>query len=502
MGLLYSRFKDRAPEFNHHRNQYARGAIGVDIPRQRNKVKQEVDFATSTYDQVSRLTRYQRDRALGADAIPYITPVSAELVAALFAADADGSGNLAIGIEPGDRITIDDTLSVPYAGDYEVLTATPQLAGSNPGTGMQRSPVPGNVRLTLGPYNEDFFYTTSNQDEAGWQSVPGSEPGNDNSYTVIDLEDGIAAFFSGSGSDGSTFSLPSIGFNPANLLAWASPQGYVEGNAHLHYIQICDVDPTRLLHMIYAQDDGPPWGGDLNFAALTWRSLRSARRFTIGEYTFVELTLAGGEKVCFGQGRADDGTNVVLPPGYAIEQTILLASPHTGTNTDHPAHGFRATVGPTGIAYHTYQDGEGNVWHGDTRPFIFGYLNNMGTVQKSGGWVRIPLATGKVFAVGGFSIFDARLNGSLPPVYAGTALTEISAGGKVPLPPDLSPVTFQVFTGPNGFQIVDHDAHGVKACFVDGDLNALCSFEDGEGNVWYGSSGVFGLVCDTPTGAT
>ena len=55
--------------------------------------------------------------------------------------------------------------------------------------------------------------------------------------------------------------------------------------------------------------------------------------------------------------------------------------------------------------------------------------------------------------------------------------------------------------GSNGFQLAGHPAHGQKQCMIDpATLGVSCSFQDGEGNVWYGSAGVFGLLCDVPTG--
>jgi hypothetical protein len=501
IGLLYSRFQQRAPEFNHHRNQLAKGAIGLDLPRQRNKVKVTTDFATSTFDQVARISYYQRARALGPDAVPYVTPIAAELTAPLFAVDEAGSGAVAIEIEPGDHITVDDTLNATYAGEYEVLTITPQLAGSsaNSGDSIARPSIAGSVRFTLGPYSDANFFDTSNPDEAGWDDVPGSQPGNDSNFTTIDLEDGQAAFFSGSGADSSTFDMPSTGFNPANLLAWCSPQGHVTVNAHLHYIRECQVDPTRLLHMIYDDGSGTRWNGDVSFAALTWRSINSVRTFTQGGCSFAELTLAGGEKVCFGQGVIAPSGAAVIPTGYVAVQSMMLAFPYSAGESGHPAHGFRAYVGTDNLVHHDYWDGSNNHWEGSSQFFFFGYLNNKGTVTKTAnGWISIPLSTGKTFLAGGWTILDARCAGVLPPHFPPTSLPTILTGGKLPLPPGYDATTLEVMTGANSFQINDNDCHGQRECYVDGDLNALTSFEDGEGHVWYGSSGTFGVISDTP----
>ena len=494
MGLLYSRFKDRAPEFNHRRAQYAKGAIGRGIARQRNKVKLETDFLNCTYDQASRVSQYMMTRALGSDVIPYVTPVAAEVSLPLFAADAAGSGNLAIGLEPGDRVTVDDTLSVTYAGDYEVLTANPQLASSTPGGDgtLQRSPVAGMQQLTLGPYNSDAFVAASDPDAAGWDIVPGSQAGNSTQYTQIDLADGFAAFFTGSIADGQAISIPSVGFNAANVMTWVSPQGYIEADGQLHNIVNCDVDAgTRMAHLVYGGPSGATWHGDLNYACLAWRSLNSARVFSQGGYSFVELTLAGGELVCFGTGLAAASTAVVVPDGYSLAQSILLAMPRTGPDSGHNAHGFRAMVTNDGVAHHDYQDGEGNQWQGDTRPLMFFWKNNMGTVSTlppstSGTltppqWYLFPLSTGKTLIVGGFTVQDARFTGSLD-VPSRSNLPSIP--GMIALPSRYGGTTLQTMTCADGFQIVDHPAHGQKECFVDATLNVLTSFEDGEGNVW------------------
>ena len=501
MGFLYSRFKDRAPEFNHHRNQFAKGSIGVDIPRQRNKVKLETDFATTTYDQANRISRYQMYRALGPDVVPYVTPVAAELEAPLFAPDEAGSGNLAIGIEPGDVITVDDTLSVPYAGLYEVLKATPQLAASSPSSGdsLQGSPLGGKVALTLGNYADDNYHPiTSDPEDAGFENVPGSEPGNDSSYTLIDLADGEAAFFSGTGADQSTFSMPNAGFNPANLLAWSSAQGYIEANHQLHLIERCDVDANRKLYLTYAdgmQSQSNRWHGDSNFLALTWRSRNSVAVSTIGAMTFVTLTLLGGELVCFGSGIIQDGAGFALPAGFTTAQMSAIAFVNGGQEIgDNDAHGFRAYIDVAGNLHVDYQDGENNIWHGPARVLVFAWQNNNGTAVIENGWTKFLLPSGYTFAAGCFQVPDSRLVGSVANPIS-TNMPTIP-GGKLILPTGFTSITLQVIPGVSAFQIVDHPTHGMGNCLVDGDLNVLTDFEDGEGNIWYGISGVFGVLCD------
>ncbi len=499
IGLLYSRFKERAPEFNHHRNQYAHGAIGAGIPRQRNKLQLVTDFANCTFDQVARLSHYQRDRALGLDQSPYVPPVSAEVELPIFAADAAGSGTLAIDIAPGDRVTVDDTLDAVFNGDYEVLKATAQLtasSGSNADT-LARSPGGGTLQMTLGPYSETYFYETSDPDEAGYDIVPNSDPGNEAGYTLTPLSDGQLAFFSTSGNDGSVVPIPSIGFNIANVLMWCSPQGYIEVGGQLHFIVNCDVDKQYMLHLVYSDGDAL-WHGDLNVLGIAWRTRNAARVFFEGINHFVELTLASGELICFGIGLVDPSAAVPIPPGYELAQTILLAFPKSASDTGNNAHGFRAYVHTDGTAHHDYYDGEGHHWEGVSHQLFFGWQNNMGTVTREGGWVKFPQPDGTTLCVGGFSALDSHLNGTTPPLWPTSPLYPLF-DGVIPLPAGFTDTTLQVIPGTNSFQVVDHPAHGQKACYVDTNRNVITSFEDGEGNTWYGSSQVFAVLSDTPS---
>jgi len=321
---------------------------------------------------------------------------------------------------------------------------------------------------------------------------------NPNNYVDIDLETGAAAFFTGSGYDQTSFNLPATASaNAENLMAWASPRDADTINAHLHYIQICTTDGTRKLQLVYNDGAGTTWRGHLNFAALSWNDAASVTQSASGLMQFTELTLAGGEEVCFGVGTMASGSLVAFPAGYSIAQSILLAFPSSAADSGHPAHGFRAYVDAAGRAHHDYSDGSGNNWSGPATVLLFAWKNNKGTVVRDGGWVKIPLSTGRTFAVAGFSILDARA-GSAPPNFPSDNLTHITSGGKLPLPSNLSATTLQVIPGPNSFQITGNDAHGIHECLIDAALNVKTSFADGSGNTWFGSSAAFAMIVDAP----
>lgn len=499
IGFRYSRFKDRSPLFHHKAHQLARGAVGIGIPRQRNKIPQTTDFANSTWDQVARVCEYLNGTSLGPDATPYINPKRATLKAPLFAPDAAGSGAIALQLEPGDVVTIDPTLDTTYAGMWEITKEAIDLTGSESGEGSSRSPAAGGTQLTLTPYSDANYPDASTITEPGWPVVP-MLPGGDVTATKVPLADGDFSFFTGSGADGDTFQMPD-GYSPTYMIPWASPQGYIEANGQLHFIFDCDAYLTRKLALVY--DDGhTDWRGDLNYCGVVWRTRSSAKMFSYQNAAFVELTLLGGEKILFGKGTVISGTQIGLPPGYVDKQTVALAFPKSATDSGNPTHGFSAYIDNGGIIRHVYQDGEGNHWEGQAQIFIVAYQNNLGTWRVDpSGWAHCTLPNGQTFAIGGFSILDPGCAGVTPTIYNAGLLKEVLAGGVIPALTNMPSTSLQTMTGPNGFQIVDHPAHGVKQCFVDGDLNASCTFEDGEGNGWFGSSGVFGLLYDTATGA-
>ncbi len=247
---------------------------------------------------------------------------------------------------------MDTTLTYTMPGEYEVIDADFQPDAVNPGSNgsLSGQPSQGTATLKLGPYNPAIMYTTSDITAAGWETVPGSAPGNQGNYTEIPLADGSAYFFTGGCAGGQVVQLPALGINPANFMGWVSPEGHIDGSEHLHFIQQCDIDANRKTSMIYSSDVGVTWTGDVNYAGLAWSSRQSANVTTLGPMTYVELTLAGGEKVIFGRGMVADGTTIPLPSAYSPVGAFMFAYMRDGVNTDHPAHGMRAYVDSNQVA--------------------------------------------------------------------------------------------------------------------------------------------------------
>lgn len=484
IGLLYSRFSARSPEFWHKSNMMARGAVGVGIPRLRNRVKEVLDFATSTYDQAARIAMYERDRRLGVDITPYVTPPFLKLRTSMFA--VDNAGNLAAAIQPGDVVAIDATLSTSYAGQYEVLDG---LRFIPPGTepamdgeslALAVSTESGEIEYVLGPYNAAIFYDASDATQAGWPSVPGSDPGNESNFTPIDLANGgNFVFFTGIQPSGSQFQLPSTGYPAANLLAWTGPAGANVDYHSMRVIQLCQSDANRNLSLIYTDDIGTFWGGDVTFAALSWLSVDVSTR--ANGMTWLELTLLGGETILFGYGVMADGSTVVLPAGFTAAQCFATAYPHdTPTNVTHNPRMFGANVDASLGVHFTYSDFNGNLWHGNAQVLIFAWKNNMGSVVKTtigtATWIEIVLTNGKKFGVG-----------FAPAIADGTTLT---------VPADAALAQLYSMVGSTSWANVANAGHtwGVVSSYIDTSSVVHIEFGSNSGT-WGGLADVFLLYC-------
>jgi hypothetical protein len=504
MGLLYSRFALRTPLFRHEANELARGALALGVPRQHNGLKTTLDLATSTYDQASRIARYERDRMLGIDTTgtdgqldaPYVTPPFVKLSTSMFAQDP--VGNLACAIEPGDRVTVDPTLSPTYAGDYEVLdpkkVKLPAVQVTAQGGSLQFSPAneSGEIEFALGPYNESIFYDDSDSLAAGYPSVPGSDPGNETDYTAIPLAGGgDLVFFTGIGDNGSQFQLPSTGFPSANMLAWASAAGALIQYHSAQAIDLCYASSTRQLTLTYDDTEGHTWGGSVGYGACAWLGA-GAIAATVGVLDWAEFTLLGGEIVAFGQGILADGyiiTDADLPAGFDVSKMFALAFIHQIPGDGHGdvMHSAGANVDTANTVHVDMSDGSSHTWHGNATVLLFCWQNNMGTITtetvSGASWIECVLSNGMKFGAG---VSKAVANGSSfgIPSAAGAATTlQVIAGSSYGL----------AIAGSN-------HAQGIGSCYVDADNIVHIEFQDGSGDQWYGTADVFGLYCESGLG--
>lgn len=487
-GLLYSRFKERTPEFWHKNNMVARGAYALNLARQRNKVKDALDFDTSTYDQVSRVSRYERDRNLGFDVSPYVAPARVKFKTSMFARDVNG--NLACGIEAGDRVVLDATLRWPYAGDYEVVDplvkTPPQCSAEGTGATLVRTPDSnsGEMSFSLQSYNEEYFYDTSDPEQAGWLSVPGSYPGNDSSFTSVPLANGgDFVFFTGQAYSGNPFQLPSTGYPAGNVMAWASPAGSNPWESlGAEGVRVCSVDLGTLIVTLIYNDGGYGhiWYGDVNYAALTWLGPDVTNTDANG-MTWLPLTLLGGEQILFGMGTLADGATIELPPGWSTAQAFAKAYIHDTTTIGSAFYLAGAWVDSSFVVHCKCQNHSGTTWPGNASVLVFAWKNNMGTVTTQtlgpGTWIEFPLTDGSKFGVG--------------------SVSEIADGATLELPSDAgSGSTLQAQVGPSDSFYTTGDptgAQGIGTCYLDSDNVVHCTFNNTPGTVWSSTADIFAI---------
>jgi hypothetical protein len=415
----------------------------------------------------------------------------------MFAKDA--AGNLACGIEPGDHVTVDATLSATYAGEYEVLDPktvyppTAEAAGQSGSLAVMPSSSSGEIEFSLGPYNEAIFYDDSDAAQAGWPSVPGSDPGNDTTFTAIPLAGGGSfVFFTAIADSGTQFQLPSTGFPPANMLAWASAAG---ANVQYHSAQAidtCSASSTRQLTLVYDDTEGHTWGGAIGYGALTWLGAGAAAS-TVGAISWATLTLLGGEIIAFGQGLLADGTvitDALLPAGFDGSKMFALAfiEQIPGDGGGDVMHSAGASVDGTNTVHVNMSDGSGHTWHGTASVLLFCWQNNMGSITTQtvdgASWIECTLSNGMKFGAG---CAKSLANGATfgIPAAAGAATTlQVIAGSSDGLP----------IAGSN-------HAQGIGACYVDANNIVNIMFQDGSGDQWFGTADVFGLYCESGTAA-
>ena len=217
----------------------------------------------------------------------------------------------------------------------------------------------------------------------------------------------------------------------------------------------------------------------MNYAALAWLSPDSTT--SSNGITWLELTLAGGEIILFGQGIIANGATIVLPAGFTRAQCFAVAEMHDGpTSGSNVAHMLGAYVDANLMVHYDITDGSGNDWHGNASVLVFAWKNNMGTVTKQalggGNWIEIPLSDGTNFGAG------CALN-----MADGATLKLPAAAG------DGS--TLEVITGShNGLpEAGTNHTQGIGACYLDADNIIHIFFKGAPGVTWSGTADVFGI---------
>jgi hypothetical protein len=239
------------------------------------------------------------------------------------------------------------------------------------------------------------------------------------------------------------------------------------------------VSAARQLTLIYADDEeGHIWGGDVNYAALTWLSTDKATTDSHG-VKWIEFTLLGGEVILFGQGVLADGATIQLPAGYSSAQAFACAYLHDMAPSSHIMYLAGAWVDSSMGVHCQCQDHSGNVWKGNASVLVFAYKNNMGTVvsetDSGAKWIHIPLTDGSTFGAG---CSKNMADGS-------TLVLPASSGDGSTMEAMVGP-SDEMYTAPGGH------AQGIGTCYLDSSDVVHCTFNNGSGgDIWTSTADIF-----------
>lgn len=165
LGTNDARFAEYAPATVNHRSHQKLIAQQAPGLSPQPKIKPVYyDMANSTFDQVNRIMKFERDSSLGPDTgVTWIAPISGTLTCYLDAVDS--AGNRIANVERHDVITLDDWISPEFAGLYVVKNRTVRA----PSNGVLAT-----VDLEIVTYYSDAYTDVSDPPGDYYLTVPGT----------------------------------------------------------------------------------------------------------------------------------------------------------------------------------------------------------------------------------------------------------------------------------------------------------------------------------------
>ncbi len=148
IGVNEARYGERAPIVNHEQHQNAVGQTAIGLARVRTAKKLDLDYGNNTGERVRRLLAFQKTRQLGVDGLPYVIPKDAYVAVSLLS--VDDLDQALLDLKRGDVITVNASVSVEHAGDYELLETTYDLNSTDRDQG-------GMAQLYLKEYVDNAF---------------------------------------------------------------------------------------------------------------------------------------------------------------------------------------------------------------------------------------------------------------------------------------------------------------------------------------------------------
>ena len=226
-------------------------------------------------------------------------------------------------------------------------------------------------------------------------------------------------------ANGSTIPLPA-GFDASRLMVWVTPS--VGFNSSILPAGVYQSYGTGGVISSAFQDRSGGYAFDAtnNWIAIAWDTAAALTPVVSGSYTSLTFRTAAGDDLCFQIGTGYDSSSIPIPTGFAIAQSLSMAGMVSCDNVNHTMQGvFQCNLSGTTI-HNIYDDGSGNVWHGNTGVFtVFWKLGQLTSTQAvTNGTALIVPTTGTNTAA---LIFAVVPNGQSYGLPSGYTLSQVVA---------------------------------------------------------------------------
>ncbi len=280
----------------------------------------------------------------------------------------------------------------------------------------------------------------------------------------------------GAGANGSTIGLPT-GYSAGRMLAWTSPQTGFSGSSAVTEGVYQSPNAAVLDSSFQGNFGGFAFSASSNWAAAAWTDGAEVTLGSLGGFQTLTVTTAKGDTIVLVCGTLAHGATVPVPAGgYLATQFLHICGAASSDNPGHIMQGLSTcSLDATLKLTLTYDDNDGNTWHGNANVFGIFYLTSGGITQTSAGSgtaILVPISETTKLA---FSMDVGLAHGATMGLPAGYTVQGTAAT-----------VAMNGWTASGS----DH-GHGWD-CHIDAALSIFAQYRDGT-HPWNGGANAFAV---------
>jgi hypothetical protein len=219
-------------------------------------------------------------------------------------------------------------------------------------------------------------------------------------------------------ASGSQIALPA-GFDTAHMMVWTTACSGYSGSALAAGVYNSYGTGGVVSSAFQSPGGGYGFDSSTNWIAIAWTPGASVTPYTTGNYSGIIFRTLAGDLLCFQIGTGYNGTNINVPSGFSIANSLSMCGMVSTENVNHVMQGvYLCNLSGTTIQ-NLYDDGSGNVWRGNTAVFTAfwqdGVLAN--AVPVTNGTALIVPTTGTDTCALIFAVVPFNQQYGLPPNY-------------------------------------------------------------------------------------